>query len=111
MYSSAFGATARMVRRSFSRAARCSAFTPARYSSMDLGLPAELFFLLVIVFPPSALFLLRRLLQFFDVEFHHFEHGLHDALRFRGVLAAQQLAQNGGHDLPGKNKFVFQPTA
>src|SRR5438034_1059469 len=48
-------------------------------------------------------------LQFFDVEFHHFEHRLHDALRFRGVLVAQQLAQNGGYDLPKESIFVFEP--
>src|SRR5437867_115376 len=40
MHSSAFGAAARMVLRSFSSAARLSSLKAARYSSMVLGLPA-----------------------------------------------------------------------
>src|ERR1051326_5483262 len=40
MHSSAFGATARMVLRSFSSAARLSSVKAARYSSMVEGLPA-----------------------------------------------------------------------
>src|SRR5687768_8077512 len=40
MYSSAFGAAARMVLRSFSSAARLSSLTAARYSSMVFGFAA-----------------------------------------------------------------------
>src|SRR5207247_11420102 len=119
------------VRLSVSRAARWLAFTPSRYSSMVLGLPAELVFLLVIVFSPldhlafgmgalrntsiigtevvTALF--RRLLQFFDVEPDHLEHGFHDTLRFCGVFIAQQLTQHSRDNLPGESVFVFEPAA
>src|SRR6266446_5853541 len=98
MHSSAFGAAALMAFRSFSSAARLSSLKAARYSSMALGL--------AFADGISDGLLLSRIssLQFFDVEFHHFQHGLHDALRFRGVLIAQQLAQNGGHDLPRQTK-------
>src|SRR5216683_2953009 len=105
MHSSAFGAAARMVFRSFSSAARLSSLKAARYSSMVLGLVfAE-------CISVGLLFSRVSFLQFFDVEFHHFEHGSHDALGFRSVLIAQQLAQNGGHDLPRQTKFVLQPAA
>jgi len=48
----------------------------------------------------SRLLLFVRLLQSADVHFDHLQHGLHDPLRFRGVLPAQDFGQKGGNDLP-----------
>ncbi len=48
--------------------------------------------------PLVSLFFFRRLLQFLDVEFDHFEHRLHHAPRFRGVLATQQFPED--RDIP-----------
>jgi hypothetical protein len=61
--------------------------------------------------PPCCLFLLRGLLQFFDVELCHLEHGLHDAIRFFVVFVVQQFAQNRRNDLPRHTKPVLEPAA
>src|SRR5258707_5209715 len=53
----------------------------------------------------------RRLLEFFDIDLGHLQHGLHGAFRSLRILVAQQLAENGGDDLPGEAELVLQPAA
>ena len=49
------------------------------------------------------LFSFRRLLQFLDVEFHHFKHGRHDALGAPGEkwINIQTSLMQGRRGLPG----------
>ena len=54
---------------------------------------------------------LAGLFQTFDVDFLHFEHGLHDSFRFLRIGITQHLPQNSGIDLPRQTILVFQPTA
>lgn len=59
----------------------------------------------------AALFSVISPLQAGDIDFVHLQDGLHDALRFFGILLLQHLAESGGDDLPGEAVFVFQPAA
>src|SRR5258708_8616984 len=52
-----------------------------------------------------------RLLEFIDIDLGHLQHGLHGAFRSLRILVAQQLAENGGDDLPGEVELVLQPAA
>jgi len=58
-----------------------------------------------------TLLLRVSLVQCFDVDLLHFEHGFHDPFRFLGIWLTEQLTQPGGNDLPGQTIFVFQPAA
>src|SRR5437867_4755402 len=51
------------------------------------------------------------LLQHLDVDFLHLEHGFHDPLRFPRIGVTQQVAQDGGIDLPRQSVLVLQPAA
>ncbi len=46
-----------------------------------------------------------------DVEFFHFEQGLHDAIGFLRIGIAHEFTQSGGNDLPKETEFVLEPTA
>src|SRR5215469_11143201 len=52
-----------------------------------------------------------RALQAFNINFVHFQHGVHDSLRRRAVFGVQEFTQNRRNDLPGHTEFVLEPTA
>src|SRR5689334_3553928 len=98
MHSWAFGAAAWIILRSFWSAARCSAATPARYSSIVVGF--------------AAMLLSRGCpLESGDVDLHHLQQGVHHALRLRGVFVLEQTEQGSGDDLPRHAELVCQPAA
>src|SRR2546428_11608917 len=51
------------------------------------------------------------LLQLVDLHLVHLQHGFHHAIRLLRVLVLQELAQDGGHDLPGEAELVLEPAA
>jgi hypothetical protein len=50
-------------------------------------------------------------LQTAYVELDHLQHGLHDPVRFLGILVLQHPAQCRRNDLPNQAIFVLEPTA
>src|SRR5262245_15791679 len=87
MHSSAFGAAAWMARRSFCSAARWSASSGAKYSSMVVGL-----------------LLGMGVFQALDVDLLHLQHDQHDVYRFYRVLVVQQLTQDRRDNLPSNHR-------
>src|SRR5215472_10569391 len=62
-------------------------------------------------FMAAASWLLISFPQSCDIDLLHLQHGLHHALRLRGVLILHHLAQRRRDDLPGKPVLVLQPAA
>ena len=56
-------------------------------------------------------FAVMGVLQLLDIQLCHLHKGFHDATGFFLIGIQEEFGENGRNDLPGKTKFVHEPTA